>query len=90
MTSIVGTANAFQLETQIQLIGRGLKEYCDQLTTFVMGLKEKNGIRYAFWKLDSSSHAPSSREAGPIRVTPATGRNFLMKATRGENHDPAS
>lgn len=32
----------------------------------------------------------ATREAGPIRVIEASGRNFLTKATRGKNRDPAS
>ena len=41
MTSIIGTANEFQPESQIQLIGSGLKEYCDQITRFSMDTEEK-------------------------------------------------
>ena len=44
MTSTVGMANEFQLESQIQLIGSGLKEYCDQPTMFAMGMEEESGI----------------------------------------------
>lgn len=65
MTSIVGTANAFQLESQIQLIGSGLKECCDQLATFAMGMKEKSGLRCAFERLVSSSQAPDLHFGSP-------------------------
>lgn len=58
MTSTVGRAHVLQLEIQIPLIGSGLKESCDQLTTFAMGMKEESGIRYAFQKPVRSFLAP--------------------------------
>lgn len=65
MTSKVGMPNAFELESQIQLIGSGLKECCDQLTMFAMGMKEESGVRYAFLRLVSSSQAPYLQLGSP-------------------------
>lgn len=99
MTSIIGTANEFQLESQIQLIGSGLKEYCDQITRFAVGTEEKVALRKrkghligASWSLPGTIPTiwvTAIREAGPIRVIQATGRNFLMKAMKGKKPDPA-
>lgn len=56
-TSIVRTANEFQLESQIQLIGSGLKEYCDQITRFAMDREKESDIGCNFQKLLSPSQA---------------------------------
>lgn len=48
MISIVRTANEFQLESQIQLIGSGLKEYCDQITRLAMDREKESGAGYIF------------------------------------------